>query len=74
MRFSAIFQLPLPQRLVAAARLPPAREEDAAAAPVAPALPTPAAAAAAVPVADDRELELDQRVRLIGEWQLGEAT
>jgi hypothetical protein len=58
MRFSAVFQRPRPQT---AAREEPVRTEsappEAAVVPVPPALP------------DD----LDARVRLIGEWQLGES-
>jgi hypothetical protein len=58
MRFSAVFQRPRPQ--------PAAREEPvrAEAAPPAPAVvPVP-------PVLPD---DLDARVRLVGEWQLGES-
>lgn len=59
MRFSAIFQLPaMPQQ--AAAREATLMES-------APPQQAPAAAAADLP--DD----LDARVRLVGEWQLGEA-
>lgn len=61
MRFSSIFQSPLTQPL--AAQPPaPARVEE----PV-PSMPQPLAAAAPE-VPDD----LDQRVRMVGEWQLGE--
>lgn len=59
MRFSSIFHLPLPQPLAAKPDVP-ARVE----APENPAIPQPAP----VELPDD----LDQRVRLIGEWQLGE--
>jgi hypothetical protein len=60
MRFSAIFQLPLP-RPRAAQPAEPVRE--------AAALPPPQARAA--PLQDLPE-DLDARVRLIGEWQLGD--
>jgi hypothetical protein len=66
MRFSNIFQLSTSQRTPAQAQHalnepPPSefRPSDVA----------PLVVAAAVEVPDD----LDQRVRLIGEWQLGEA-
>ena len=62
MRFSTVFQLPLVPRLTAEGPAPVRVEE-----PAAPKSPPPAAAAlAALPE------DLDQRVRMIGEWQLGE--
>lgn len=61
MRFSSIFQLPLPQRLAAEAPAPACAEPQA--------LPGPQMQAALPDLPDD----LDQRVRLVGEWQLGEA-
>lgn len=61
MRFSSLFQMPLTPR---AAAVPPAaaRVEE-------PLVPIAVAAAA------DSELPeaLDERVRLVGEWQLGDA-
>ena len=59
MRFSSAFQWPLRQRLAPEA---PAAVRVATAEESAPALPP------------DAELpeDLDQRVRLVGEWQLGE--
>ena len=61
MRFSNVFQLSALQRSAAAAE--PARAEPA------PAIETtPSVAAPARELPDD----LDQRVRLVGEWQLGE--
>ena len=62
MRFSAIFQLPLVPRLAPAGPAPVRAEEPAAA--VAPVLQAPALA--------DLPEDLDQRVRMIGEWQLGD--
>lgn len=63
MRFSAAFTLPLP--LVRSARpaedVRPA-ERAAQLPPAQPAAPTPA----------DLPEELDARVRMVGEWQLGE--
>ena len=58
MRFSSIFQFPLTP--LAAQPVAPARVEE----PPAPAATQP----------DPAELpdDLDQRVRLVGEWQLGE--
>jgi hypothetical protein len=60
MRFSAVFQLPLP--LPSAAQRP----ELAAGKPV-PAAPEPPST-----LPPDLPEELDARVRMIGEWQLGE--
>ena len=62
MRFSAVFQPPLPPRL-AAERTAPVRVEELAA----PVLPVPQA-----PLFADLPEDLDQRVRMVGEWQLGE--
>jgi hypothetical protein len=62
MRFSAVFQLPLVPRL-AVERPAPVRVEE----PAAPVLPVPPAP----PFAELPE-DLDQRVRMVGEWQLGE--
>jgi hypothetical protein len=62
MRFSTAFQLPLASRLAAEGPAP-VREEKPAAEPE-PAAPRKAY----LDLPDD----LDQRVRLIGEWQLGE--
>jgi len=62
MRFSAVFQLPLVPRLAADAPAPVRAEEPAA--PVSPVVQVPAVA--------DLPEELDQRVRMVGEWQLGE--
>lgn len=62
MRFSSIFQLPLTQRLPATAA------QHALTEPV-PAACRPTGAA---PLGADLPDDLDQRVRLIGEWQLGE--
>lgn len=60
MRFSSIFQLPLPRpRAVQAS--PPVIEEAPA-----PLLSGAAPRTASLPEA------LDERVRLVGEWQLGE--
>ena len=63
MRFSAVFQLPLAPRLAAGGPAPVRVEE--AAAPMVPVSQAPAFA--------DLPEDLDQRVRLVGEWQLGEA-
>ncbi len=63
MRFSAVFQLPLPQSAFAqrplVVRAEPAMVKDAA--------------TQALPAPDYSQLpeDLDQRVRLVGEWQLG---
>jgi len=62
MRFSAVFQLPLTPRL-AVERPAPERVEDSAA-PVMPVFQPPSFA--------DLPEDLDQRVRMVGEWQLGE--
>ena len=68
MRFSAIFQLPLP--------LPRAAQEGEAvgveSAAIVPAAPAPATSEPSRWPADLPE-DLDARVRLVGEWQLGEA-
>lgn len=62
MRFSAIFQRPLPRLAAAVPAAAPGLEQAPLAAPATP------AAEAALPEA------LDERVRLLGEWQqLGEA-
>jgi hypothetical protein len=62
MRFSSVFQLPaVPQQDAAPLRADAAAKEESAAAQ-----PAPAATGPELP--DD----LDARVRLIGEWQLGE--
>ena len=58
MRFSAIFQFPLPHP-----------EDAQTAAPVRVVQAEAAPAAAPLPELPE---DLDQRVRLIGEWQLGE--
>ncbi|MDB5860287.1 MAG: hypothetical protein JWQ76_3976 [Ramlibacter sp.] len=62
MRFSAVFQLPLAPRL-AVERAAPVRVEE----PAAPVTPGPRA-----PQFADLPEDLDQRVRMVGEWQLGE--
>jgi hypothetical protein len=62
MRFSAVFQLPLASRLTVDAPAP-ARVEE----PAAPMTPVPPARLVA-----DLPEDLDQRVRMVGEWQLGE--
>lgn len=56
MRFSSIFQIPLTQPLAARSAVPTRVEEP------------PVTQHAPVELPDD----LDQRVRMIGEWQLGE--
>lgn len=62
MRFSAIFQQPLPRLAAAVPVIAPGLEQAPLAAPATP------TAEAALPEA------LDERVRLLGEWQqLGEA-
>jgi hypothetical protein len=61
MRFSAVFQLPITTRLAADGPAPVHAEE-----PAAPLASPPRPAFADLP--DD----LDQRVRMVGEWQLGE--
>jgi hypothetical protein len=65
MRFSAIFQLPLP--------LPRAAQEGGTAGVEATAI-VPVSPAAAEPSRWPLDLpeDLDARVRLLGEWQLGE--
>ena len=57
MRFSSIFQLPL---------TPPTATQPSVAVRAEEALPP------AAPLGADLPDDLDQRVRLIGEWQLGE--
>jgi hypothetical protein len=59
MRFSSVFQLPLP--------LPRAAPATEPVRPAAPVTETPRA-----PLPQDLPEELDARVRMIGEWQLGE--
>ena len=67
MRFSAIFQLPLPL---------PRAAQDGEPAAVEPASVVPVAAARAAAESSrwpaDLPEDLDARVRLVGEWQLGE--
>ena len=66
MRFSAIFQLPLPL---------PAQADSVRTEPAAlliPAVPAAAAAEDASRWPLDLPDDLDARVRLVGEWQLGE--
>ena len=58
MRFSSIFQFPLSQPMVAQPR-------EAATVETQPQSPMPA-------VTPELPDDLDQRVRMIGEWQLGE--
>ncbi len=67
MRFSAVFQLPLPLHR-AAQQGEPVRAETQA---IVPALPTPGAAEPSRWPQDLPE-DLDARVRLVGEWQFGE--
>lgn len=67
MRFSAIFQLPLPLPR-AAQEGEPVRAEGQA---IVPAAPAPAAAEPSRWPQDLPE-DLDARVRLVGEWQFGE--
>lgn len=62
MRFSSIFHLPLSQRLPAQAA------QHALTEPV----PAEFRTSDAAPLGADLPDDLDQRVRLIGEWQLGE--
>ncbi|HEX2547295.1 MAG TPA: hypothetical protein VHL79_20600 [Ramlibacter sp.] len=57
MRFSSIFQLPITPR-EAAGEAAPRRDAPAEAAPA--------------PLEQDLPDDLDARVRLVGEWQLGE--
>ena len=63
MRFSAVFHLPITPPAAAGGPAPERVEEPAA--PVQPVAPQPSFA--------DLPDDLDQRVRLVGEWQLGEA-
>ena len=66
MRFSAIFQLPLPL---------PAQAESARTEPAALMIPVVAVAAGVEEASRwplDLPDDLDARVRLVGEWQLGE--
>ena len=67
MRFSAIFQLPLPLPRAAQAGAPVAAETEAIRPVAAAVLAEPSRWPADLPE------DLDARVRLIGEWQLGEA-
>jgi hypothetical protein len=62
MRFSSIFQLPL------GGVRTPGQAQHAFTEPV----PTEFQTSDAAPLASDLPDDLDQRVRLIGEWQLGE--
>jgi hypothetical protein len=62
MRFSAVFQLPLRRALRRRSPRPCAWRK-----PAAPALPVSQA-----PSFADLPEDLDQRVRMVGEWQLGE--
>jgi hypothetical protein len=64
MRFSAVFQLPLP--LPRAAQAEPVRAEAAPIIPLAPAAGEPSRWPMDLPE------DLDARVRLVGEWQFGE--
>jgi hypothetical protein len=64
MRFSAVFQLPLP--LPRAAQVEPVRAEPATMIPVLAATEEPSRWPLDLPE------DLDARVRLVGEWQLGE--
>lgn len=59
MRFSAIFQLPQPARLLPLEQPAAVRVEE----PVAPMLPQ-----SQVPASPEPPDDLDQRVRLVGEW------
>jgi hypothetical protein len=70
MRFSSVFQLPTVQRPAAPAREAAPMEEAIAA----QRLPVPQAVQQATQPAPSQELpdDLDARVRLVGEWQLGE--
>ena len=78
MRFSAIFQRPLPSQPARRQLLPCAEPSDATSTPAepepldvaAPAVPVPETS---TPAPLPEELDLDARVRLLGEWQLGEA-
>jgi len=63
MRFSAIFQLPLPL---------PAQVESARTEPAALMIPVVPAVEEASRWPLDLPDDLDARVRLVGEWQLGE--
>lgn len=67
MRFSSIFQLPLPK----AATVPPepVRVQDVVV-PIAVAADPPDSALGALASLPEA---LDERVRLVGEWQLGES-
>jgi hypothetical protein len=62
MRFSAVFQLPLVPRLADYGTAPVRAEEPA----------VPVALVVQAPAFADLPEDLDQRVRMIGEWQLGE--
>ena len=72
MRFSSVFQFPLPlPRGVHAGEV--ARiATDAALVPVVPAVAAAPAAAGPSRWPHDLPEDLDARVRLVGEWQLGE--
>jgi hypothetical protein len=63
MRFSSVFQLPAVPQAPAAPRREAAPADDAAETPAPPAASAPG---------QDLPDDLDARVRLIGEWQLGE--
>ena len=61
MRFSSIFQLPTSQRS-------PAQEQHVLTQPA----PAEFAPSDAAPLTTEVPDDLDQRVRMVGEWQLGE--
>jgi hypothetical protein len=67
MRFSSVFPTRLTQRQAARPERAVRGGPHVPAAPVAPVVPETAA------LPQDPPDDLDQRVRLIGEWQLGEA-
>jgi hypothetical protein len=71
MRFSTVFQFPLPLPR-AAQPGQAARVEVPATVAVAPATAAPASVDPASPSPADLPDDLDARVRLVGEWQLGE--
>jgi hypothetical protein len=78
MRFSAIFQRPLPSQPARRQLLPCAEPSDAASSPAEPdpsgvAPPSVPVPEVSTPASLPEDLDLDARVRLLGEWQLGEA-